>query len=155
MIVPMGNAVFNTDTHFQHLFVIPKVEPKAVEYWHDELQPWVHYLPVQGNMTDLMEKIEYAVDPANDSEMRKMVQAANDWCFSKMTVTQIAVDMLWMLLSYLDLLAEVSAVTQPEPTTLHEWLSQWTNLTETHRFIPASQEPLFGSDDKSIPLSIS
>jgi hypothetical protein len=36
--------------------VVWKVEPAYVDYFWFELKPWIHYIPVKADFTDLVEK---------------------------------------------------------------------------------------------------
>jgi hypothetical protein len=51
-----------------------------------------------------VEKADYISNPRNDKRLKQMVRTGNEWCRRKMTVTQFTVDMLWILLDYLELL---------------------------------------------------
>ena len=104
-----------------------------MNYFGKELVPWTHYVPVNGNLSDLVDKVSYAMDEANDAQMREIVRNANEWCHRKMTVTQHAIDVLWILLSYLDVLSKAS------PT----WLEQWRNVSTRYELMETQPDTYF------------
>lgn len=86
--------------------VVIKVQPRWIDYFYPELQPWVHYVPVHANLSNLVEIVTMVTSNDNtiQNNMRQIIQNANDWCRSKMTATQLSIDMLWLLISYVDML---------------------------------------------------
>jgi len=44
------------------------------DYIHDQIQPWVHYVPVQSDLSDLMEKLEWA--ETHQAEARRIAETA-------------------------------------------------------------------------------
>jgi hypothetical protein len=107
-----------------------------VNYFEQELVPWVHYIPVNSNLSDIVEKAAYVADPANDEAMKLMVQRANEWCRSKMTVTQFGLDMLWILISYLNFLHESDDV-RDQPW-LHQF--QWEDFIDRYDWVGVADE---------------
>jgi hypothetical protein len=81
-----------------------KVEPKYVDYFSRHLVPWTHYVPIRSDLADLLEKAEWILDPANDARARRIVAAANGWCRTHMTHRGVALDVLDVLNSYVELL---------------------------------------------------
>lgn len=88
--------------------VVIKVEPRWIDYFYPELQPWVHYVPVHANLSNLVEIATMVTSEDKDIKetMRQIVQNANNWCRSKMTSTQLSIDMLWLLISYFQMLTK-------------------------------------------------
>jgi Glycosyl transferase family 90 len=91
--------------------VILKVEPQWVDYFYypvgdgnDQLQPWVHYIPVQSDLSDLVELSEFVADPSNDAVLTNIVSRANNWCRAHMVPRQVATDMLDIWERYVELL---------------------------------------------------
>ena len=54
-----GSTVFKVDSHFE-------------QWYYSSLQPWVHYVPVRGDLQDLEEKLAWAL--ANDDLARKIAE---------------------------------------------------------------------------------
>eukprot|EP00521_Asterionellopsis_glacialis_P013704 CAMPEP_0195298532 /NCGR_PEP_ID=MMETSP0707-20130614/23666_1 /TAXON_ID=33640 /ORGANISM="Asterionellopsis glacialis, Strain CCMP134" /LENGTH=470 /DNA_ID=CAMNT_0040360677 /DNA_START=274 /DNA_END=1686 /DNA_ORIENTATION=+ len=79
-----------------------KIKPQWIDYFDAELEPWVHYVPA--NLTNILEVVEHVVSDANQGAMRKIVENANGWCMKKWTRVQMATDMLWLLIFYVELL---------------------------------------------------
>jgi len=86
--------------------VMIKVQPDWVDYFYPELRPWVHYIPVYGNLMNLVEVVAHvtAEDQETQQQMRSIVQNANSWCRSKMTAIQMSIDMIWIMISYVEML---------------------------------------------------
>lgn len=91
--------------------VILKVQPQWVDYFYypiddvqDRLQPWVHYIPIQADLSDLLEWSAFVVDSRNDAWIRPIVARANDWCRHHWHGRQVALDMLHIWERYVELL---------------------------------------------------
>ncbi|KAL7555145.1 hypothetical protein ACHAWF_018749 [Thalassiosira exigua] len=69
-----------------------------------EIEPWVHYIPVQSDFADLEKTVRYVIDPKNADEMRRIIHNGQQFCRTKLTMEQYTVDILWTLLSYAELL---------------------------------------------------
>jgi hypothetical protein len=64
--------------------VILKVEPQWVDYFHFTLEPWKHYIPVKGDLSDLVEQVKFVVADENEWTVRNIVANANLWCATQM-----------------------------------------------------------------------
>jgi len=122
-----------------HLFclnsVVIRIDRSRINYFEKELQPWVHYIPVKEDLSDLEDVAKYVADDMNDEQLKAMVQAGNDWCRIKMTQTQFAIDMLYILLSYIDFLFDVDP----------NWIHQWSNITQSGNWVPVVDPTIFAS----------
>lgn len=56
-----------------------------VEYWHDEFEPWVHYVPVKRDASDLVEKFEKVKSMGPEDMARRCREKALE-VFDKNTV---------------------------------------------------------------------
>jgi hypothetical protein len=101
--------------------VVLKVEPAFVEYFYSDLQPWVHYIPVLDDLSDLVKHSEYALDPRNNDTIRAIIQKANDWCTSHLVLDSLAADFLHLLNIYASQLERGDA----------QWNKQWTTYKNT------------------------
>ncbi|KAL7516565.1 hypothetical protein ACHAWX_001566 [Stephanocyclus meneghinianus] len=88
--------------------VVIKVRPRFGSYWHHELEPWVHYIPVDSDLSDLRKQVAFAVSNRNRRQVKQIIRNANTWCRRKMTWEQHTLDFLWTLLDYADLLDKSS-----------------------------------------------
>jgi hypothetical protein len=88
--------------------VVLKVQPNHIDYFFPELKPWVHYLPVHANLSNLIDVVRLAVseDPEATHHMQTIVRNANDWCKKKVTLDSMALDMMWIMISYIEILRE-------------------------------------------------
>jgi protein glucosyltransferase len=72
---------------YKHLFLcnslVFHVGDDWLEFFYDALKPWVHYIPVNQNLKDVRELIEFAVE--NDDLARKI---ANRFIFRCFTVNE-------------------------------------------------------------------
>jgi hypothetical protein len=55
-----------------------KVESWADDWWHDTLEPWVHYIPVNANVTDLPERYRWTQD--NPDKAEEIARAGRERC---------------------------------------------------------------------------
>ena len=53
--------------------------------YYPKLMPWIHYVPVRNDLTDLSQRIEYILDPANDAQLQAIASAS----------TQFVMNMSW------------------------------------------------------------
>jgi hypothetical protein len=90
--------------------VVLKVQPNHIDYFYHELQPWVHYLPVHGNLSNLMDMVSLAIsaDEEKQQQMQYIVKNANNWCKQKGTFESMSLDMSWIMTSYLEILKKES-----------------------------------------------
>ena len=80
--------------------VVLKVEPKFVEYFYKDLEPWKHYIPVKYDLSDLLELSAYAVNPKNREHIQEIVANANEWCARRMVRRELGKDFLDVLETY-------------------------------------------------------
>ena len=85
--------------------VVIKVESSYVGYWEKDIKPWVHYIPVEADFSDLEKTVRYVIDPQNAEQIQRVIKNSQAFCRTKLTMTQYTVDMLWTLLAYRELLA--------------------------------------------------
>lgn len=57
--------------------VVFKVLSHYEQWYYDRLKPWIHYIPVRGDLSDLQEKFEWAL--LNDDECRKIAMAGREF----------------------------------------------------------------------------
>ncbi len=81
-----------------------KVVPYYVDYFFFELQPWVHYVPVHGNLSNLEEMMRWTTDKSKEKEIKIIVRNANNWCCQKMTGSLMVAEMSWIFNSYFEIL---------------------------------------------------
>jgi hypothetical protein len=85
--------------------VVLKVQPDWSDYFFEhELSPYVHYLPIHKNLSNLEETISAVMNSDNAALMKSIVHNANSWCKRKFTGSQRYLDMAWIMISYLELL---------------------------------------------------
>jgi hypothetical protein len=94
--------------------VVIKVESSYVGYWEKELKPWIHYIPVEADFSDLEKTVRYVMDPENAKQIQQVIKNSQAFCRTKLTMEQYTVDLLWTLLAYRELLAA-------SPDFLDEW----------------------------------
>lgn len=58
-------------------------ETPTRDFFYDDIRPWVHYVPVRTDLSDLREKYDWA--EAHPREAQKIAQAATDYVASMAT----------------------------------------------------------------------
>lgn len=86
--------------------VVLKIQPDWVDYSYSELEPFAHYIPVHKNLSNLQEMVNLVIDDKMSSRMQTIVQNANLWCKNKFTPSQPSIDMVWIMISYFEMLKE-------------------------------------------------
>ncbi|KAB1267669.1 KDEL motif-containing protein 1 [Camelus dromedarius] len=57
--------------------VVLKQDSIYYEHFYNELQPWKHYIPVKSNLSDLLEKLQWAKD--HDEEAKKIAKTGQEF----------------------------------------------------------------------------
>jgi hypothetical protein len=91
----------NISTHHHHHRHDPS--PPTSRYT-TTLQPWIHYIPIREDFSDLEQHAEFVLDPQNEDIVLEIVQNANEWCRYNMIDTSFAADMLNVWDRYVQLL---------------------------------------------------
>jgi Glycosyl transferase family 90 len=94
--------------------VVIKVEPKYLEYFYNDLEPWTHYIPVKDDLSDLHENVVWALDPKNEATVVDIIASANEWCTERMVPEDLAHDLLDIWESYVRLLDRADSNWQKE-----------------------------------------
>ncbi|MBP9842273.1 MAG: hypothetical protein KBC64_07635 [Simkaniaceae bacterium] len=84
-----GNSCAYTRAYWQ-LFansVILKQESKNIQWYYGALQPYVHYIPVKGDMSDVASKVRWAL--SHDAEVRKIAHNANRFASENLRLSDI------------------------------------------------------------------
>ena len=84
--------------------VVLKVEPHYVDSFYRTLMPWEHYIPIQYDLSDLLETTEWVLHPTNDATVRAIVERAHDWCRENMVRDALAMETLDSLEYYVAML---------------------------------------------------
>ncbi|EKX40918.1 hypothetical protein GUITHDRAFT_54660, partial [Guillardia theta CCMP2712] len=64
-----------------------KQEASLREFWEFELQPFVHFIPLSEDLSDLVEMVEWAIE--HDEEVRRIVQNALEFVRTRLTPQRI------------------------------------------------------------------
>lgn len=107
--------------------VVVKMEPKWVDYFHFSLEPWVHYIPVRDDLSDLIPNVKWAMADENEEAVKTIIQNANAWCAENYTYSKIALDVLDLWNTYAGWL-EIGA-----PDWNSDWRSQWDEILANAR----------------------
>lgn len=85
--------------------VILKVDPEYVDYFHFKyLKPWIHYVPVNGDLSDLTKQARYVLDRNHSAVVQTIISNANAWCRQHMVHDAVAKDLLDIWEAYVGLL---------------------------------------------------
>jgi len=64
-----------------------KQDSEYVEWFYDGLEPYKHYIPVKRDLSDLVEKVQWAKD--NDEQAQQIVQQAREYIRKKLDAESI------------------------------------------------------------------
>lgn len=78
-----------------------KQESDEVQYFYSALLPFVHYVPIQNDMSDLLEKIRWAQE--HDGECRTIAENARSFALHHLMPNQIYSYLYWVLEKYASL----------------------------------------------------
>ena len=84
--------------------MVLKIEPKYFDYFYSDLKPWTHFIPVKNDLSDLDEKVRWALDVNNEPAVKSIIQSANQYCSKRLVRNEIATDVLDILEGYVRLL---------------------------------------------------
>jgi hypothetical protein len=87
-----------------------KVRPYNVDYFYAQLQPWVHYIPVHSDLSNLHEMTLYAI--TDDPNIDLIIQNANQWCMEHLNHRSLIHDTAHILDRY-----AYHLLVQPNTTT--------------------------------------
>uniref|UniRef100_A0A8C4RXF1 Protein O-glucosyltransferase 2 n=1 Tax=Erpetoichthys calabaricus TaxID=27687 RepID=A0A8C4RXF1_ERPCA len=62
--------------------VVLKQDSIYYEHFYNDLRPWMHYIPLKSDLSDLLEKIQWAKE--NDEEAKKIAQNAQEFARSNL-----------------------------------------------------------------------
>lgn len=79
--------------------VVLKFDPHHVDYFQDEIKPFVHYIPAT-NTSDLLDKARFVGDDKNTEFIATIIRNANHWCEQRLLPSEIEKDMTSVLLEY-------------------------------------------------------
>lgn len=97
--------------------VVVKVEPEYVDYFYYDLVPWKHYIPIKGDLSDLVETVAFVTDPANDVVIQEIMLSANHWCSERSTHRALVADMFDTWETYIEWLDRADP----------QWSEHWSN----------------------------
>jgi hypothetical protein len=73
-------------------------ETENEQWFYSALHPWVHYVPVQHDLSDLLERIEWARN--HDAEARQIAEEGQKWARTHLTPDAIAFYCYKLLVAY-------------------------------------------------------
>lgn len=78
-----------------------KQESDEIQYFYSALKPYVHYLPIKHDMSDLIEKIEWA--KSHDNQCRQIAAKGREFALNHFMPNQIYAYLYWVLDRYASL----------------------------------------------------
>jgi hypothetical protein len=103
--------------------VVIKVKPKFGNYWNDELEPWVHFIPVESDLSDLKKQIDFAVSNKHQKQVRQIIHNANSWCRTVSPYYWVGWRLAVIIWLHLTLWIILLPTTENDVGTTHTWLS--------------------------------
>jgi len=78
-----------------------KQETQNVQWFYTQLKPWIHYIPVEEDLSDLIEKIQWAID--NDEASKIIAQNAHTFVEENLMPEHVALYCYKVLVKYASL----------------------------------------------------
>ena len=101
-----------------------KVEPRYMEYFiGSEVKPGVHYIPIQEDLSDLLEQTQWVLHHPEESQ--QIVANTQKWCREHMIWKSLARDLLDIWEKYITWLNE------HDPEWYGMWEAQWSTWNQT------------------------
>jgi hypothetical protein len=69
----------------------------------------LQYIPVKNDLSDLDEKVRWALDEKNEPAVKSIIQSANQYCSKRLVRSELAIDTLDIYESYVRLLDRYDA----------------------------------------------
>lgn len=96
-----------------------KQESDEIQYFYRALKPYVHYLPIKNDMSDLLEKIEWA--KTHDEECRAIASNGRAFALQNLMPNKIYAYFYWVLQTYASLQTSDPAHLKLETERSPEW----------------------------------
>jgi hypothetical protein len=87
--------------------LVLKQSSQNIQWYYGGLQPYVHYIPLQGNLEDLVEKIEWAI--AHEKEALQMAKNATEFAQKNLNLLSIYQYLYLLLVEYSNIFRGSSA----------------------------------------------
>jgi RNAse (barnase) inhibitor barstar len=112
-----------------------KTTSNCIDILVDTLKPWVHYIPVRLDLSDLPEQFQFIQQ--NEDKVKSIIQNANDWCASQLHISNLQKLFLTTITEYLEQLDMYNRLWQEEIWTQqkHEYLSGHFFLYRSNLYI--------------------
>ena len=130
------------------------VERDIVEHWHEEMEPWVHFIPVSKDLSDLFEhRSRLEADPALYESIGKNARAFTS---ERLNVDARLRDVLETMDRRLEAVPNINATTTrgyriSDGETLHEANCSWIEdfVSVLRGFIGSDEEEIWLSDERT------
>lgn len=101
------------------------------DYYHDDLIPWIHYIPVQEDLANLREMYDWA--EANPEGARKISEAATQYVKHKATPNAMKATYERYFIHYLKRVVDSYQPMEGEEVKgqMKDWLSKWSTRVGT------------------------
>ena len=83
--------------HFSNS-VIFKPDSRWVQWYYAAMEPYVHYIPVNKNLDDLVESLQWALQ--HDEQAKAIAQNCRDFALTHMTLTHDLVYLYYVIMKY-------------------------------------------------------
>ena len=80
--------------------VLLKTDSIWEQWYYDKLDPWVHYVPVENDFSDLDEKIKWCI--LHDTECQKIVKNSREFVFKQLNWERVKKDTIGIFQKYID-----------------------------------------------------
>jgi glycosyltransferase involved in cell wall biosynthesis len=80
--------------------VLLKTDSIWEQWYYDKLHPWVHYVPVENDFSDLDEKIKWCI--LHDTECQTIVKNSREFVFKQLNWERVKKDTIGIFQKYID-----------------------------------------------------
>lgn len=80
--------------------VLLKTDSVWEQWYYHELQPWVHYVPVKNDFSDLNQKIKWCIE--HDTECKKIIKNAHTFVLNRLNWEAVKKDTIGIFQKYID-----------------------------------------------------
>mmetsp|Transcript_13587 Transcript_13587/g.31566 ORF Transcript_13587/g.31566 Transcript_13587/m.31566 type:complete len:154 (-) Transcript_13587:148-609(-) len=104
-----------------------------MDMFTSSLVPWKHFIPVNADLSNLIEMVEFALAKENEDNTTKIIQEANAWCQENLIYSQLQDYFLTTLSKY------ILELDKGDPNWPNVWAAKRDRYLAGHFIVPRSE----------------